>query len=77
MLGPIVESLRPLPLALFRWAVVFSIAVQAVGAFCYPRGASDLRIGTGESHLPAYLIEAEAGVVTPGWLDWLETIRGH
>ncbi|MBV8201737.1 MAG: hypothetical protein JOZ15_14035 [Acidobacteria bacterium] len=74
MLAPIVESLRPLPLAFFRWAVVFSIAVQAVGAFCYPRGASDLRIATGESHLPAYLIEAEAGIVTPGWL---EALRGR
>jgi hypothetical protein len=74
MLAPVVESLRPLALAFFRWAVAFSIAVQAVGAFCYPRGASDLRIGAEHSHLPAYLIEAEAGVVTPGWL---ESLRGQ
>jgi hypothetical protein len=71
MLAPVVESLRPRPLAVFRWAVVFSIAVQSVGAFCYPRGASDLRIGAEHSRLPAYLIEAEAGVVTPGWLEAL------
>jgi len=71
MLGPVVESLAALPLALFRWAVVFSIAVQAVGAFCYPRGASDLRIEAEHSRLPAYLIEAPAGIVTPGWVEWL------
>jgi len=71
MLGPVVESLAALPLALFRWAVVFSVAVQAVGAFCYPRGASDLRIEAEHSRLPAYLIEAPAGIVTPGWVEWL------
>jgi hypothetical protein len=73
MLAPVVESLRPLPLAVFRQAVLFSIAVQAVGAFCYPRGASDLRIGAEHSRLPAYLIEAPAGVETSGWL---EALRG-
>jgi hypothetical protein len=71
MLAPVVESLAGLPLALFRWAVVFSVAVQAVGAFCYPRGASDLRIEAEHSRLPAYLIEAPAGIVTPGWVEWL------
>ncbi|HXO28509.1 MAG TPA: hypothetical protein VOA80_14265 [Thermoanaerobaculia bacterium] len=71
MLAPVVESLAALPLVLFRWAVVFSIAVQAVGAFCYPRGASDLRIEAEHSRLPAYLIEAPAGIVTPGWVEWL------
>jgi hypothetical protein len=71
MLAPVVESLAALPLALFRWAVVFSVAVQAVGAFCYPRGASDLRIEAEHSRLPAYLIEAPAGIVTPGWVEWL------
>ena len=71
MLAPVVESLAGLPLALFRWAVVFSVAVQAVGAFCYPRGASDLRIEAEHSHPPAYLIEAPAGIVTPGWVEWL------
>jgi len=74
MLAPVVESLAALPLALFRWAVVFSVAVQAVGAFCYPRGASDLRIEAEHSRLPAYLIEAPAGIVTPGWVEWLQ---GH
>jgi hypothetical protein len=71
MLAPVVEALAALPLALFRWAVVFSVAVQAVGAFCYPRGASDLRIEAEHSRLPAYLIEAPAGIVTPGWVEWL------
>jgi hypothetical protein len=71
MLAPVVESLAGLSLALFRWAVVFSVAVQAVGAFCYPRGASDLRIEAEHSRLPAYLIEAPAGIVTPGWVEWL------
>ncbi|HVR06960.1 MAG TPA: hypothetical protein VMW75_02835 [Thermoanaerobaculia bacterium] len=74
MLAPVVAALQPRPLAVFRLAVVFSIAVQAVGAFCYPRGASDLRMAREDSHLPAYLIEAEAGVVTPGWL---EALRGR
>jgi hypothetical protein len=74
MLGPVVESLAPLPLALFRWAALFSVAVQAIGAFCYPRGASDLRMHEEPSRLPAYLIEASAGVVTPGWL---EALRGR
>jgi hypothetical protein len=74
MLAPVVESLGPLALGIFRLAVLFSIAVQAVGAFCYPRGASDLRIEAEHSRLPAYLIEAPAGVVTPGWL---EALRGR
>jgi hypothetical protein len=74
MLAPVVEALAGLPLALFRWAVLFSVAVQAVGAFCYPRGASDLRIEAEHSRLPAYLIEAPAGVVTPGWV---EALHGH
>jgi hypothetical protein len=74
MLAPIVESLAAQPLGIFRIAVVFSIAVQAVGAFCYPRGASDLRIGAEHSRLPAWLIEATAGVVTPGWV---EALRGR
>lgn len=74
MLAPVVESLGPRPLALFRWAVLFSVGVQAVGAFCYPRGASDLRIEAEHSRLPAYLIEAPAGIVTPGWL---EALRGR
>ncbi|HLX07452.1 MAG TPA: hypothetical protein VKY89_06280 [Thermoanaerobaculia bacterium] len=72
MLAPVVGSLRPRQLALFRWAVGFSIAVQAVGAFCYPRGASDLRIEAEHSRLPAYLIEAPAGIVTPGWIEALQ-----
>ena len=71
MLAPVVETLAALPLALFRQAVLFSVAVQAVGAFCYPRGASDLRIEAEHSRLPAYLIEAPAGVVTPGWVECL------
>jgi hypothetical protein len=73
MLAPVVESLAAQPLGVFRIAVVFSIAVQAVGAFCYPRGASDLRIGAEHSRLPAWLIEATAGVVTPGWLEALRS----
>jgi len=74
MLAPVVESLGALALGIFRIAVLFSIAVQAVGAFCYPRGASDLRIEAEHSRLPAYLIEAPAGIVTPGWL---EALRGR
>jgi hypothetical protein len=73
MLAPVVAGLRDRPLRLFRGAVAFSIAVQAIGAFCYPRGASDLRMYAEHSLLPAYLIEAEAGPETPGWLD---TLRG-
>jgi hypothetical protein len=71
MLAPVVETLAARPLAIFRVAVLFSIAVQAVGAFCYPLGASDLRIEAEHSRLPAYLIEAPAGIVTPGWVDCL------
>ena len=71
MLAPVVETLSARPLAIFRLAVLFSIAVQAVGAFCYPLGASDLRIEAEHSRLPAYLIEASAGVVTPGWVECL------
>jgi hypothetical protein len=71
MLAPIVETLTARPLGNFRLAVLFSIAVQAVGAFCYPLGASDLRIEAEHSRLPAYLIEAPAGIVTPGWVECL------
>ncbi|HYL05555.1 MAG TPA: hypothetical protein VE075_05925 [Thermoanaerobaculia bacterium] len=69
LLGPVVESLRGAGLALFVAAVTFSTAVQAIGAFCYPRGGSDVRINVEHSSMPGYLIEAAAGPIRPSWLD--------
>ena len=69
MLGPVVEALRGAAFVVFIAAVVFSIAVQAIGAFCYPRGGSDVHINLEHSSLPGYVIEARAGIVRPPWLN--------
>ncbi|HYL05553.1 MAG TPA: hypothetical protein VE075_05915, partial [Thermoanaerobaculia bacterium] len=68
MLGPVVQALRGAAFGLFTAAVLFSTAVQAIGAFCYPRGGSDVRINLEHSSLPGYVIEARAGIVVPPWL---------
>jgi hypothetical protein len=77
LLGPVVESLRRAGLALFSAAVTFSVAVQAIGAFCYPLGASDVRINDEHSSMPGYVIEAAAGPIRPFWLDSLLGPRPH
>jgi hypothetical protein len=69
MLGPVVEALRGAAFVLFTAAVLFSTAVQAIGAFCYPRGGSDEHINVEHSSVPQYVIEGRAGPVRPRWLS--------
>jgi hypothetical protein len=75
LLAPVVESLRGAGLVLFAAAVTFSTAVQAIGAFCYPRGGSDEHINVEHSSLPGWWIEATAGPIRPEWLDRIQGLR--
>ncbi len=68
MLAPVVEALHGAAFVLFTAAVLFSTAVQAIGAFCYPRGGSDVHINLEHSSLPGYVIEGRAGIIRPPWL---------
>jgi hypothetical protein len=74
LLAPIVASLGIRGLDLFAAATLFAIYVQAVGAFCYPKGRSD--IWTGQMMVwnldqAPFLAEARAGLSTPFLLDML------
>jgi hypothetical protein len=53
LLAPVVPGLSTPAFAAFAAAVVFSIGVQAVGAFFYPNGRSD-RCILGPSRIPIY-----------------------
>jgi hypothetical protein len=68
--------------------IVVSIAIQIVGAFCYPRGRSDILFYptmTWQEMPPAlwswrnppFLVEARAGVAPPEMLDSLTGFLGH
>ena len=77
LLVPVVARLRGWGLRAFILAVAVGIAIQAIGAFCYPRGRSDdLYYPSGLDRLviapavwsPAetpFLVEARAGVAPP------------
>jgi hypothetical protein len=77
LLVPVVARLRGWGLRAFILAVAVGIAIQAIGAFCYPRGHSDdLYYPRGLDRLviapavwsPAevpFLVEARAGVAPP------------
>lgn len=73
MLAPVVETLSGGMRRVFVIAVVLSIAVQGIGAFCYPRGASDTLMDV-DPWKPAnapFLVEARAGLALPLFLESL------
>lgn len=59
LLVPAVERLRGLGRALFLAAVLWGVAVQAIGAFRYPLGGSDL-LGLWDWRHPAFVVEARS-----------------
>jgi hypothetical protein len=77
LLAPAVRTMSGGGRLLLSAAVVLSIAIEAVGAFCYPRGGSDdLYYPAGQSRLPvaravwlpqnaAFWIEARGGIAPP------------
>jgi hypothetical protein len=73
MVAPVVESLHGAMRRLFVLAVVFSIAVQAIGAFCYPRGASDtlMDVNPWKPASTPFVVEARAGLASPLFLESL------
>jgi hypothetical protein len=73
MLAPVVETLSGGMRRVFVIAVVLSIAVQGIGAFCYPRGLSDMLMDV-DPWKPAnapFLVEARAGLAPPLFLESL------
>jgi hypothetical protein len=74
LLAPVVASLGSRGFALFATATLFAIYVQAVGAFCYPRGQSDAWTGQMMVWNPAkapFVAEARGGLAHPFLLDML------
>jgi len=77
LLVPVVARLGGWGLRAFVVAVVASIAIQAVGAFCYPRGRSDDRFyppgvdrmviapSVWSPRNAPFLVEASAGIAPP------------
>ena len=77
LLVPVVARLRGWGLRAFLLAVAVGIAIQAVGAFCYPRGRSDERFyppGLDRNVIASsvwfprnapFLVEARAGLAPP------------
>jgi hypothetical protein len=47
------------------------MVLQAIGAFCYPKGGSDDRTGVWDYRNPPFLVEARAGLMRPAFLDSL------
>ncbi|HVT17697.1 MAG TPA: hypothetical protein VHQ90_16155 [Thermoanaerobaculia bacterium] len=89
LLAPVVGRLRAAGMAAFALAVALSIAVEAVGAFCYPRGGSDSRLYPpsrpwGEIGPEVWswrgapvLVEARAGCAPPDLLPHLLRALGR
>ncbi|HYL05786.1 MAG TPA: hypothetical protein VE075_07085 [Thermoanaerobaculia bacterium] len=77
LLVPVVASLRGWGLRVFVAAVAAGIAIQAIGAFCYPRGRSDDRFyppgldrmviapSVWSPRNAPFLVEARAGLAPP------------
>jgi hypothetical protein len=77
LLAPVARSVRGQWRTLFAAAIAAAIAIEGVGAFCYPLGRSDdLYFPAGQSRLPiahgvwvprnaAFLVEARAGIAPP------------
>ncbi|HSB36124.1 MAG TPA: hypothetical protein VLH41_04570, partial [Thermoanaerobaculia bacterium] len=76
LLTPVVEALRRPALHAFLGLVGFGIAVQAIGAFCYPKGGSDDRNSVWDFRRPAFVIEARAGLMRPAFVDSLRKRLG-
>ena len=82
LLAPVVASLGRRGLAGFAAAACLAVCIQAVGVFCYPRGASDARMeaaaGAADPRVKTWswrsappLLEARAGLARPFFVDIL------
>lgn len=70
MLPPVIAALGRLGRAAFVAAVVFSIGVQAIGAFCFPSGRSYLIQETWRTTSFAFVVEARGGLARPTFVDY-------
>src|SRR5579864_4276531 len=88
LLAPVVASLGRRGLACFVAATSLAVFIQAVGAFCYPAGASDSRlVAAADAVDPRVktwswgdappLVEVRAGPARPFFLDILAGKRHH
>ncbi|HXO41913.1 MAG TPA: hypothetical protein VN999_10715 [Thermoanaerobaculia bacterium] len=88
LLAPVVASLGRRGLACFVAATCLAVSIQAVGAFCYPRGASDARLQAAANAVDPRvktwswpdappLVEARAGLARPFFIDILAGKRHH
>lgn len=65
LLVPVVAALSRRGRILFEIAASLAIVVQAIGAFCYPRGASDVNLDAWSVRRSPILVEAGAGFMPP------------
>ena len=57
------------------WLVALSvaIAIQGIGVFCYPRGASDVNRDVWRPTDAPFLVEARAGLMPPVFLGYVRS----
>lgn len=67
LLAPVLRATSEAGLKLFAVAVLSGVAIQAVGAFCYPYGGSDLGDAWRLRDAP-FLVEPRAGLAPPDFL---------
>jgi hypothetical protein len=74
VLAPAMRDLSRATRRLFVAGVSVGVGMQAVGAFCYPRGLSDLRSAWSIREAPV-IVEARAGLACPELLEPLMKCR--
>ncbi len=74
VLAPATRDLSRATRGLFVAGIVVGAAMQAVGAFCYPNGLSDLRSAWSIREAP-FIVEARAGIACPELLEPLVKCR--
>jgi predicted secreted protein len=88
LLAPVVAMLGRRGLACFAAAACLAVFIQAVGVFCYPRGASDARLAAAANAADPRvktwswpdappLVEARAGLARPFFIDILAGKRHY
>lgn len=88
LLAPVVASLGRRGLACFAAATCLAVFIQAVGVFCYPKGASDARLeaaaDAADPRVKTWswpdappLVEVQAGLARPFFIDILAGKRHH
>lgn len=73
LLAPVLRDTAPAGVRAFAVAILAGIAIQAVGAFCYPYGGSDNGDPWRLRDAP-FLVEPRAGLASP---DFLLALRGR